>query len=317
MPGQSITFRDDTAHKVLFFPRAAARYAARMTYDLILGDYAYSSWSLRGWLLFERFGLPKRTQMVNFKKGSVPAQMPDWAPAKTVPAVRTPEGTILTDSIAIAEELASRHPEAGLWPSDPQARAIARSLTAEMHSGFTALRSDCPMNLRLAYLSVDPSADVEADLRRLETIWDHARATCTPNGPWLCGEYSVADAFYAPVAARIAGYGLTVSESAQSYVAAHLAHPAFRRWRSMGLVHGEVLNRYKKPFATGEWPGPKPLPAREIEGTAENKKCPYSGDPVTHMMELDGRIFGFCNAFCRDKTVADPEAWPAFMELRG
>ena len=94
-----------------------------MTYDLILGDYAYSSWSLRGWLLFERFGLPRQTTMVNFKLGSVPDQMPGWTPAKTVPAVRTPDGAILTESLAIAEELASRHPDAGLWPVDPPARA--------------------------------------------------------------------------------------------------------------------------------------------------------------------------------------------------
>ncbi len=288
-----------------------------MTYDLILGDYAYSSWSLRGWLLFERFGIPRRTEMVNFKKGGVPEQMPGWAPAKTVPAARTPDGAILTDSIAIAEELADRHPDAGLWPKDPKARATARSLTAEMHSGFTALRTDCPMNLRLAYAGVEPSEAVLSDLRRLELIWDHARTICAPEGPWLCGDYSIADAFYAPVAARIAGYGLHVSQSAQDYVAAHLADPAFRRWRAMGLVHGEVLNRYKKPFATNEWPGPTVLSAEATDAAPENAACPYSGKPSTHMMALEGRVFGFCNAFCRDKTVADPEAWPAFMTLRG
>lgn len=288
-----------------------------MTYDLILGDYAYSSWSLRGWLLFDRFGISCRTEMVNFKKGSVPEQMPGWAPAKTVPAVRTPDGAILTDSIAIAEELADRHPEAGLWPDDPRARATARSLTAEMHSGFMALRAECPMNLRLAYTGVEPSEGVIADLRRLELIWDHARESSASEGPWLCGAYSIADAFYAPVAARIAGYGLEVSQGAQDYVAAHLTDPAFRRWRSMGLVHGEVLNRYKKPYETTPWPGPAALAAEATEASAENAACPYSGKPPTHMMALDGRVFGFCNAFCRDKTVADAEAWPAFMALRG
>lgn len=288
-----------------------------MTYDLILGDYAYSSWSLRGWLLFDRFGIDCRTEMVNFKKGGVPEQMPGWAPAKTVPAARTPEGAILTDSIAIAEELADRHPDAGLWPVDPKARATARSLTAEMHSGFTALRGDCPMNLRLAYTGVAPSDAVLSDLRRLEQIWDHAREVCDPEGPWLCGDYSIADAFYAPVAARIAGYGLDVSESARDYVAAHLTDPAFRRWRAMGLVHGEVLDRYRKPFATTDWPGPALLTATVTEAAPENANCPYSGRAVTHMMEIGGRVFGFCNAFCRDKTAADPEAWPAFMALRG
>jgi glutathione S-transferase len=288
-----------------------------MTYDLILGDYAYSSWSLRGWLMFERFGLPRNTTMVDFKKGGVPEQMPGWTPAKTVPAMRTSEGAILGESLAIAEELASRHPEAGLWPKGAKPRAVARNLAAEMHAGFTALRGECPMNLRLAYTGVEPPEAVQADLRRLELIWDHARETCQPEGPWLCGDYSAADAFYAPVAARIAGYGLSVSPSAQAYVAAHLADPAFRRWRAMGLVHGETLNRYAKPHDLTDWPGPAPLPAKAVEaGTPENATCPYSGRPSTHLMQLGARIFGFCNAFCRDKTVADPEAWPEFMALR-
>lgn len=286
-----------------------------MSYDVILGNYAYSSWSLRGWLVFERFGIPFRIEMVDFKKGSVPEQMPGWFPAKTVPAVRTPEGAILTDSLAIAEDIASRHPDAGLWPSDAKARAVARSLTAEMHSGFTALRTDCPMNLRLAYTGVNPTDAVLADLRRLETIWAHAREVCAPSGPWLCGDYSIADAFYAPVAARIAGYGLEMSTEAQTYVAAHLADPAFRRWRAMGLVHGPVLNRYRKPFETTPWPGPEVLRAKAVDAPAENSVCPYSGGPVSHMLELEGRVFGFCNAFCRDKTVADPEAWPKFAAL--
>ena len=287
-----------------------------MTYDLILGDYAYSSWSLRGWLLFARFGIECRTEMVDFKKGGVPEQMPGWAPAKTVPAARTPDGANLTDSIAIAEELAERHPDAGLWPIDPRARAIARSLTAEMHAGFAALRTDCPMNLRLAYTGVKPSDAVKADLRRLETIWDHARAECAPKGPWLCGDYSVADAFYAPVAARIAGYGLDVSKTAMNYVTAHLSDPAFRRWRAMGLVRGETLNRYAQPYETIVWPGPTPIAAEPVEAAPENAHCPFSGKASTHMMALDGRVFGFCNSFCRDKTVADPEAWPAFVALR-
>ena len=288
-----------------------------MTYDLIIGDYAFSSWSLRAWLLFDRFGIDRNLTRITFKDGHVPDLMPDWAPAKTVPAIRTPDGAIIGESLALAEELASRHPDLGLWPSDPRARATARTLSSEMHAGFMALRGDCPMNLRKAYTNVVPSDAVQSDLRRIELIWDHARATCTPDGPWLCGEYSIADAFYAPVAARIAGYGLAVSYSAQAYVAAHLSDPSFRRWRAMSLFHGQDLNRYKKDYATGAWPGPAIRAAKPVEtGTPENTHCPYSGDPVTDLMETDGRIFGMCNAFCRDKTVADQDAWPAFVAMR-
>jgi glutathione S-transferase len=289
-----------------------------MTYDLFLGDYAYSSWSLRGWLLFEKFGLSCRVRMLDFHAdASVADQIADLAPARTVPTLRTPEGAIVSESLAIAEELASRHPDAGLWPEDPLARATARSLAAEMHAGFAALRAFCPMNLRTAYTGVAPPDEVTADLRRLEVVWDHARATTAAPGPWLCGPYSVADAFFAPVAARIAGYGLEVSHSARAYVAAHLVDPAFRRWRAMGLVHGATLPWYARDHATTPRPGPAPAPARAIaSGTPENAASPYSGKPVTHLMETGGRIFGFCNAVCRDKTVADPDAWPAFTALR-
>ena len=289
-----------------------------MTYDLILGDYAYSSWSLRGWLLLDRFGLPYRTRLVDFNaSASVGEQLADLAPARTVPTLVTPEGAIVSDSLAIAEELASRHPDAGIWPADPRARATARTLAAEMHSGFAALRTACPMNLRTAYTGVSPSEAVLADLARIETLWNHARAICAPPGPWLCGDYSAADAFFAPVTARIAGYDLPVSDAARAYVAAHLADPAFRRWRAMGLVRGATLAQYARPDTTVPWPGPPPRPARPVDtGRPENTACPYSGRPVTHLIKSDGRVFGFCNAFCRDKTAADPDAWPAFAALR-
>jgi glutathione S-transferase len=288
-----------------------------MTYTLILGDYAYSSWSLRGWLLFEKFGIPHDIVLVDFHAdGPLSDQMPGFAPAVTVPTMRTPEGAIVSDSLAIAEELASRHPHAGVWPADPLARATARTLAAEMHSGFSALRSACPMNLRTAYTDTGPSDAVRADLRRIETIWEHARATCGATGPWLCGEYSAADAFFAPVAARIAGYDLPVGAAARTYVDAHLSDPAFRRWRAMGLVRGETLPRYAKDHPTAPWPGPAPMSAQAVDaGPSQNATCPYSDKPVTHFLRFDGRIYGFCNAFCRDKTAADPEAWPAFMAL--
>ena len=287
-------------------------------YRLVLGDYAYSSWSLRGWLLCHRFGIGADVSMVDFHAATVGQQMAQLAPARTVPTLVTPEGAAVWDSLAIAEELASRHPEAGLWPEDPAARATARALAAEMHSGFAALRSHCPMNLRLAYSDCQPTEAVLADVARIEDIWRFARDRFGEGGPWLCGRYSAADAFYAPVAARIAGYSLPVGEAAAAYVAAHLADPAFRRWRAMGLVHGATLERYAKTCPQKPWPGPAPLPAQAVaEGPAVNDACPYSGKPVAHFLSFGSRTYGFCNAFCRDKTAADPEAWPAFMALTG
>ncbi len=287
-----------------------------MTYDLVIGDRAYSSWSLRGWLFFDAFGIPVKLHRARLYPDELPTLLKQFHPAKTAPTMRTPDGVVVPETIAIAEELASRHPEAGLWPADPKARAIARVLAAEMHAGFTALRGYCPMNLRVSYTDCSPPPEVLADLDRLQVIWGWAREQTGSTGPWLCGDYSAADAFFAPVATRIATYDLPMGSAGMDYVAAHLSHPSFRRWRAMGLIDGADQDYYRRDYPTRPWPGPTPLPARAVEGLdTENALCPYSGTPVTHALELDGRRFGFCNAFCRDKTVADPEAWPAFMAI--
>ena len=286
-----------------------------MTYDLVIGDRAYSSWSLRGWLLFDAFGIPVKLHTARLYTDELPTLLKSFFPGKTAPTMRTPDGVVVPETIAIAEELASRHPEAGIWPTDPKARAIARVLAAEMHAGFSALRNHCPMNLRVSYQDCAPPDAVLADLARLEILWAWAKQQ-TGSETWLCGAYSAADAFFAPVAARIAGYNLPVSAAAMDYVNAQLAHNSFRRWRAIGMIDGADQAYYRRDYPLRSWPGPAPLPARAVEGMqSENAACPYSGDPVTHVLELNGRRFGFCNAFCRDKTVADPEAWPKFIAI--
>lgn len=287
-----------------------------MTYDLVIGDRAYSSWSLRGWLLFDAFGIPVKTHRARLYTDELPNLLKSFFPARTAPTMRTPDGSVVPETIAIAEELATRHPDAGLWPSDPRARATARVLAAEMHSGLAALRSYCPMNLRVSYTDCKPPDEVLADLARLETLWSWARQTTRSSTPWLCGPYSAADAFFAPVATRIGTYNLPVGPEAMLYVNAHLAQPSFRRWRAMGLVDGADQEFYRRDYPRRDWPGPVALPARACPcSDTVNRTCPYSSEPVTHALELYGRRFGFCNAFCRDKTLADAEAWPKFMAL--
>jgi len=286
-----------------------------MTYDLYIGDRTFSSWSLRGWLMFEKFNIPCRTHMAGLYSGTLKQDLAELAPARYVPAMRTPDGIAVGDTLAMAETLAERHPDAGLWPADPAARALARWLVAEMHSDFMALRSECPMQLLHQYDGFAVSDAVQADLSRLQEIWSLARSRHGADGPWLFGNYTVADTFYAPVAARIAGFALPVDEASAAYVKAHLQDPAFRQWRAMGLTKSYDPVPYALDIPTRAWPVTR-LPAKAINsGVAENPACPYSGDPVTHLLELDGRVFGFCNAFCRDKTVTDPEAWPKFMNI--
>lgn len=286
-----------------------------MTYDLAIGDRSYSSWSLRGWLLFEKFGIPVRCHSGVLYTEDFRRLLADFAPAHLVPAMRTPEGEVVGDTLAIAETLAERHPEARLWPEDSAARAMARSMAAEVHSGFAALRGDCPMNLLLSYEDSAPRSAVLDDLARIEALWSRARDRFGAGGPWLFGRYTAADAFFAPVAARIATYNLPVSAAALAYAQAHLADPSFRRWRAMGKAQNLIQPSYAKPYTERPWPGPAPLAAVEATGPSVNDACPYSGKPVTHFLAAGGKVWGFCNAFCRDKTLADPEAWPAFMAM--
>lgn len=202
-----------------------------MTYDLFIGDKMYSSWSLRGWLMLEKFNLPHRVTMVGLYTGTMAADMAELAPARLVPALRTPEGTVVGESLAMAETLAERHPAAGLWPADPAQRAAARWLCAEMACGFSALRGDCAMQLSHVWDGFQPSDAVKADLARIETLWAHARELSGTAGGWLFGSYSLADVFYAPVAARILGYDLPVSAEARAYCEQVLSDPALQRWR--------------------------------------------------------------------------------------
>jgi len=222
-------------------------------------------------------------------------------------------GTVIWDSLAVAEELASRFPDAGLWPSTPEARAVARSLAAEMHSSYSALRDHCPMNLRVAYSDCAAPQAVLDDVARIDTLWSLALSRF--GGPWLAGDYSIADAFFAPVAARIAGYGLSVSAEAQAYVARHLADPAFRRWRARGFL-APTLPWYQRDYPQTPWPGPASKAAQAVAaGPSVNDNCPFSGKPVRYFAEIEGRVVGMCNAGCRDKVVADAEAWPKVMAL--
>ena len=288
-----------------------------MTYTLAIGDCTYSSWSLRGWLLFDAFGIPVRLSRYRLYSPDMDRMRAEFAPATTLPALRLPEGTVIGETIAIAETLAERQPEAGLWPDDASARAEARYLVAEMHAGFVALRGHCAMNLAKSYEDCAPPPEVLDDLSRLEDRWGAVRAKHGAGGPWLFGRYTAADAFFAPVAARIAGYNLPVGPVSRAYAAAHMADPAFRRWRAMGQAEGFEQDFYRRPYAERPWPGPAPRPATVAEGPSENAACPCSGKPVSHFLRMDRRTWGFCNAFCRDKTLADPEVWPAFMAMAG
>ncbi|WP_069298800.1 glutathione S-transferase [Neptunicoccus sediminis] len=286
-----------------------------MKYELAIADKTYSSWSLRGWLLFEKFAIPVSCQSARMYQPAFHQMLEDFQPARLVPAMKF-DGIVVQDSFAMAETLAEQNPDIRMWPADPAARALARSVTAEMHASFNALRDACTMNLRRHYPDFQPSPAVLKDAERMAELWAFCRATFGQGGPWLFGKYSIADVFYAPAASRFATYNLPQSATADAYITAHLSDPAFRRWRAMGIAQNYIQPGYDLDLPQGTWPGPTPLPARSVDaGPSENASCPYSGKPVSDFLELDGRVFGFCNSFCRDKTVADPQAWDDFMKI--
>lgn len=226
-----------------------------MTYTLYIGDRTFSSWSLRGWLMLEKFGLSYDTRMVGLYAGTLAADLAHIAPARTVPAMTTPAGHVLTDSLAMAETLVEAHPDLPLYPADPAARALARSICAEMHSGFGALRAQCPNMISHVWDGFVPSPEVLADLARVEYLWALARARHgTPDSPWLFGTYCLADVFYAPVAMRITTYDLPVSAAASVYVRAHLADPAFITWRADALRETHDPWPYPMDMARRPWP---------------------------------------------------------------
>ncbi len=205
-----------------------------MTYELYIGDRTFSSWSLRGWLMLEKFGLDFNTNMIGLYGGTMAADMAHLAPAKLVPAIKTPQGTVVGESLAIAETLAENHPDANMWPTNAAARATARWVSAEMASSFGQLRGQCPMQLQHVNKGFPVDDGLKADLERLETLWAHA-ATFKSDGPWLFGAYSLADCMFAPVAARIIGYDLPVSAAARAYCDTVINDPAFKAWRAEGL----------------------------------------------------------------------------------
>ena len=205
-----------------------------MSYKVFLGNKTYSSWSLRGWLLFEAFGIPFHEEVVPLFTLAFERLRQEVSPARTVPMLcveGAAEPLVMWDSLAIAEFLHERHPDAGIWPADPVARAAARSLAAEMHSGFSALRSTMPMNLKRRFTSFQPNAEAKADIERVTALWRWAKSRWGIDGPYLFGEsFTATDAFFVPVASRLKTYGVELDAVCSAYAEALLTHPATRRF---------------------------------------------------------------------------------------
>lgn len=215
--------------------------------QLVIGNKNYSSWSMRPWVLMRALGLPfeERRLRFDFSEGSpFRRAVAEVSPAGRVPVLVLDDGFPVWDTLAIAETLAERFPAAGVWPADARRRARARSVSAEMHSGFGALRSHCPMNIEASLPEVGArvfaeQAGVRADLERIDALWTDALRDS--GGPFLFGDFCAADAFYAPVAMRCLGYGLPLPAAAAGYVERLRTHPAVAAWIADALAEQDFI----------------------------------------------------------------------------
>jgi glutathione S-transferase len=217
-----------------------------MTLKLVIGNKNYSSWSMRPWIAM-------RASNIAFDEVLIPLYTDDKADKQRilgftrsgkVPALIDGDITVW-DSLSIIEYAAERFPEARLWPEDRVLRAHARSISAEMHSGFLPLRNECGMNLHRPIRAVALSADARANVARIEQIWIECRERHSRLGPFLFGKFSAADAMLAPVVHRFRTYAIEVAPQAQAYMDTMMVQPAFAEWTKAGLAEALLIERFE------------------------------------------------------------------------
>lgn len=203
--------------------------------EIVIGSKRTSSWSLRPWLALKRTGAPFTETVIELRRGAATAEaIRPHSPTGKVPVLKD-DGLVVWDSLAICEYLAEKFPAAKLWPNDPAARAQARAAAAEMHSGFASLRGECPMDLGAEPHVAELSQATQTDLHRIATLWSELLARY--GGPFLVGDWSIADAFFTPVATRLRTYGVKLSDygdpgAAGAYGERLLETPEFRAWEA-------------------------------------------------------------------------------------
>ena len=207
--------------------------------ELIIGDKNWSSWSLRPWLALKRAGVPFTETLVRLRREDTAAAIAQVSPSGRVPVLRDGD-LVIWDSLAVCEYVADRFPAAALWPADDEVRALGRAAAAEMHSGFASLRGECPMDLALRTVA-ELSAATQGDVRRIVRLWCDLRARFQDKGPFLLGAWSIADAFYTPVATRFRSYGVKLTDygdqgAAGAYGEHLLEQPEYLEWETAALA---------------------------------------------------------------------------------
>jgi glutathione S-transferase len=207
---------------------------------LIIGNKNYSSWSLRPWVFMKTFGIEFEEKRIALFTEKTDEELSPYFSNYKVPVLLDGD-FIIWDSLSIMEYVSEKYLDSEGWPEDLNARAFARSVSAEMHSSFSELRSVMPMNCRKKFNNFNYSAAVEADVQRIKNIWRKCRSEYGANGEWLFGRYSIADAMFAPIVLRFHGYGVLLDESEQAYVNSVLGSPQILDWVKSGKEEKEVI----------------------------------------------------------------------------
>ena len=214
---------------------------------LAIANKNYSSWSMRPWVLLTQAGIAFEEIQLKFSDAGGVEGIEPYSPTRQVPALLI-EGEPVWDSLAISETIAEMYPQKQLWPADARARRFARSICAEMHAGFRSLRGAMPMNIRASLPGKGMSPAVQKDIDRIVEIWESCRARYGSGGELLFGQFTIADAFYAPVATRFLTHAVKLPAAAQRYADALLALPAVRDWMAQARRESEFV-RADEPYA--------------------------------------------------------------------
>lgn len=216
-----------------------------MALKLVIGNKNYSSWSMRPWMALKAAGIPFDEVVIPLYTGDADKQrILSFTRSGKVPVLVDGDITVW-DSLAIIEYAAERFPEARLWPRDVATRAHARSVSAEMHSGFMALRKECDMNIHRPIRPRVLSADAKENIARIQQIWTECRMRYGKDGPFLFGAFGGADAMFAPVIHRFRTYDIEVTPPVRDYMATMLANAAFREWTDAALAETLVIERFE------------------------------------------------------------------------
>jgi glutathione S-transferase len=213
-------------------------------YTLVIGNKNYSSWSLRPWLLMRHAGLAFHEIRIPLYTPESKARIREHSPSGRVPCLLD-GGLAIWDSLAICEYLAERHPELELWPAAPAARAVARSVSAEMHAGFQHLRANMSMNCRSQFPGLGRTVEVAGEIERIQRMWADCRTRFGASEPFLFGRFCIADAMYAPVVLRFRTYQVQLNPVGRQYADAVLALPALQEWVAAAVAETEVIAAFE------------------------------------------------------------------------